>query len=155
MMIEVVSTKTGFLALRDEWNALADAAGYPLLRHEFCAACVEAYGGDTELAIFVAREGGAVRAIAPLHVARYLGVRRLETLSRKVNEPTGFLGAHPDALAALFKAIVERGLPIFLNRLSLGSPEAQSLRAALGARSSGFLPNARAAAHMTDGRDVA
>lgn len=154
-MIEVVSTKTGFFALRDEWNALADAAGNPLLRHEFCAACVEAYGHDAELAIFVARERGTVRAIAPLHIARYLGVRRLETLSRRVNEPTGFLGTDPDALEALVKAVVERGLPIFLNRLSLGSPEAQSLRAALGARSSGFLPNARAVAHMTDGRDVA
>lgn len=154
-MIEIIRTRREFIALQDEWNALADPMGDPLLRHEFFGACVDTYTDRVELAIFVLRSNGAVRAIAPLHVARYRGVRRLEMLSRRINEPTAFLCRDNEAPGLLLEAAIGRGLPVFLNRLGLGSPEAQSLRAPLGERSSGLVAKGRVFAHVVDGSDVA
>ncbi|WP_424139794.1 GNAT family N-acetyltransferase [Roseomonas chloroacetimidivorans] len=124
MSLQVVDRREGFLALRQDWNALADGLGSPLLRHELFEAMIEAQAGRRSLAIFVLRNGGgAVRGIAPLQTKRRFGARRLEFISHGLHEPNGFLYADEAALEELVRHVFAARLPVLLNRLVEGGTE--------------------------------
>lgn len=116
--VEVVDSAESFLALQQEWNALADRLGYPLLRHELFAAVIEAQRERHPLMILVLRDGeNAVRGIAPLRLKGRLGAKRLEFISHDLHEPNGLLYTDDDALKVLVRTLFGAGLPVRLNRL--------------------------------------
>lgn len=153
-MLEIVSTAAEFQAVKDPWNALADEMRNPLLRHEFHAACFQTYDDVYQLAVFVVRRNGAVTALAPLHLARYAGVRRLETMGRRIGEPSGFLARDGHSLRTLFNGLAKHGLPMLLSRLESGSLEAELLQEPLGGRPFGHVASAGAFARVTDSGDL-
>jgi CelD/BcsL family acetyltransferase involved in cellulose biosynthesis len=128
ILLETIDTLEGFLALEQDWNALAEKLGTPLLRHELFAAIIKAREGRSRLAILVLRDGDAVRAIAPLHLKRRLGARRLEFISYELHEPSGLLYAGEVSLQTLIRGILESRLPVYLNKLSAGGAEVRCIQ---------------------------
>lgn len=125
--LEVVSNFSRLAAIEAEWNALADGYPTPLLRHDWFLACAHAFCRDCELSVFVARDAGRARAIAPLVVDRSGSVPRLTYLGHQATEPEAFLSDSPDSLAALCTVILRTGLPIVLKRLGANSDEMRLL----------------------------
>ncbi|SRR5581483_1208291 len=133
LTLEIVSTSARFNALREEWNALAESFGTPLLRHEWFVACLAGFGGDRQLAVFTAWEDGRLRAAAPLLVSNFAG-SALSFLGLETTEPGGFLYADQRALDFLADALLDRRLPLVLPRLKADGSELQALRAQTGRR---------------------
>jgi CelD/BcsL family acetyltransferase involved in cellulose biosynthesis len=127
---QIVSDTAEFLALEREWNALADRFATPLMRHEWFAACLDAFGEGLKLAVVVARQDGRAQAIAPLAVDRSGGLPRLIVLSHHTHEPTGFLYADEASLASVCGAVRGFGLAMVLPRLGMDCGEIEWLRAA-------------------------
>ena len=110
MEVEIISDSSTFQKMRDEWNGLASNFHSPLLRHEWFAACIEAFSSKRHPPTIIAvRSGGRLRAAAPL-VTMHLGlVPHMEILGAEVfGEPCGFLYDSQAALMTLFQAILER-----------------------------------------------
>lgn len=132
--VEVVSTFAGLAGIEAEWNALAERYPTPLLRHEWFLAAAQAFARDGELAVFVARQGGRARAIAPLATDRWGGTARLTFLGHQATEPEAFLSETPEALAAVCTAIRRTGQPLLLKRLASDSKEMRALGESLRGR---------------------
>lgn len=128
-MIEVVSTLDGLAALRPEWNGLAATAATPLASHNWSHACAQAFGPDAKLAIFLFRDRGGLRALAPLMIEDSGPGARLVSLSHRTGEPEQFLYSDQQALVRLCKMMVKSGLPLSLTRLDSSAPELQSFEA--------------------------
>ena len=134
-MIEILSDHQALLRLREPWNALAAGFANPLLRHECAVACAEAFAEPGRLAVFVARSGDDVRAIASFHAVRRAGIRRLHALTRPLREPAGFLYRDGDALTELLEGVLADGHPLMLGRLPAGGAELRTLQDLSGRRS--------------------
>lgn len=128
-MIEVVSTLDGLAALRPEWNALAATANTPLTSHGWVYACAEAFGPDERLAVFLVRDRGGLRALAPLMIEDSGRGARLVSLSHRTGEPEQFLYSDQQALVRLCKMVAKSGLPLSLTRLDSSAPELRSFEA--------------------------
>jgi CelD/BcsL family acetyltransferase involved in cellulose biosynthesis len=129
METEIVSNLRDFENMREEWNTLATNFPTPLLRHEWFAACVDAFCSKSNLlATFVIRSGGTIRAIAPLIAVHYAGASRLETLGRYTGEPSGFLYSDEESLRALLKAMFMFRKSFVLTRFNITSMEIQIMR---------------------------
>lgn len=127
-MIEVVTDHEAFLRLREPWNALAADFPNPILQHECAVACDDAFGANGTLAIFVVRSGSDIRAIAPFHLVRRGGIPRLQTLTRPLWEPAGFLYCDEDALRDLLGALLTHRRPMTFARFAADGPEMRTLR---------------------------
>ena len=143
LTVDIVSDPGAFVALKDDWNALAERFATPLHSFEWFDAGWNAFGEGRKLATFVVRDSGRVRAIAPLMVERTFGIPRLVVIGRETAEPNAILYADDASLAALVDGIVRYPVPLWLNRLRDESPEMQSLQAATSARSGPFFSNPR------------
>ncbi|HLG14441.1 MAG TPA: GNAT family N-acetyltransferase [Blastocatellia bacterium] len=91
--VEKITTREGFAALEQEWNALLQqsASNSLTLTWEWLATWWEVFGEDRELCILVAREADQVIGIAPLarRTVQHYGVlpfRRLEFLASGEDE---------------------------------------------------------------------
>ncbi len=139
LRLEVVSDASQFMSLESEWNALAERFQTPLLRHEWFAACLKAFGEDKELTVFTAREDGRLRAAAPFLIDRATLVPRLYALGHETTEPSGFIYADDAALDVVAKGIVHHGLPVVVPRLRADAAELRALRASNGWRGASFV----------------
>jgi CelD/BcsL family acetyltransferase involved in cellulose biosynthesis len=129
MEVEIISDSSTFQKMRDEWNGLASNFHSPLLRHEWFAACIEAFSSKRHPPTIIAvRSGGRLRAAAPL-VTMHLGlVPHMEILGAEVfGEPCGFLYDSQAALMTLFQAILERRRSLSLPRFKIEAQEARVL----------------------------
>ena len=126
---QVISGVSEFMALEGQWNRLADRFPTPLLRHEWFAACLDAFGADCDLTIYTVSNGGRLRAVAPFVVERGGPVPRLVLLGHQTFEPNAILHDDEAALAAVVNAVRESRLPAMLPRLASGSPELACLAA--------------------------
>src|SRR3954465_1035779 len=98
LSVTVATDAAAFMALRQEWNDLPQAALSPLARHEWFQSCFEAFGDTGELRIFVARAGRSLRAVAPLVLDRSETIPRLRFLGHQLLEPQMLLHADEAAL---------------------------------------------------------
>ena len=135
--LQVVTNVSEFRALRVEWNNLAIGFQNPLYCHEWYDHCLTAFGEGWDLAVVVARTGGAVRAIAPLAIDRSEGQPRLRWLTHPLGDTGGFLYADEASLKAVCAGVLHAALPIVLPNLGADSKEVQVLCASL--RQRGFL----------------
>lgn len=125
--LQVITDVSEFRALKDEWNNLAGMFRSPLYIHEWFNDCFSAFGDGADLAIFVARTNGEVRAIAPLIVDRCEGERRLCWLTHHLGDTDGFLYADAQSLATICAGVTQMGLPILLPGLRVDSKEVELL----------------------------
>ena len=127
MLVEIISSRAAFATLKDEWNTMPQALCSPLARHEWFAASLDAFSVEDELALFVARSGGTLRAVAPLIIDRSMGSPRLNILGHQTQEPNEFLYTDEDALAAVCAKVMQSGWPAVMHRLRVESPEMRLL----------------------------
>jgi len=127
--IDIIRDSAAFSSLSEEWNALASRFNSPLLRHEWFAACADAFCPPGELSIMVAHDGGEPTAIAPLVINPKFGTRRFEILGTSVlGELSGFIYRDEGSLRRLIKSIVAARRPVLFRCLLSDSPELQILR---------------------------
>ncbi len=118
VQVDTIRTLDALETITDEWNALADRAQSPLLRHEWFARCARAFAADGDLRVITIRRSHQLAAAAPLTLRRSFGVARLELLGMAaLNEPCGFLALDEQALASLVEAVVRLRTPLLLQRL--------------------------------------
>jgi CelD/BcsL family acetyltransferase involved in cellulose biosynthesis len=97
-----VTSLEAFLALREEWNALARSArDEPFHRHEFLRAWIESFLPHAPLRILIRRDpDGRLDAVLPLRAARGticgVPVRQLTTLSNSHSCRVDLLARDPD-----------------------------------------------------------
>jgi CelD/BcsL family acetyltransferase involved in cellulose biosynthesis len=116
---EIVRTRAGLLGLHDEWSALAEAAGSPLLSHEWALSAADAFCPDGALHIVTIRAGHRLVAVAPLMRISRRGAHRLELVgASRLHEPGGLLYADSTSLAYLCKALVTLPCPVTLQRMT-------------------------------------
>ena len=147
--VECVATRDAFLALEGEWTALADTASSPLLRYDWFAACLEAYAADHELAIYLGRRDGRLRAVAPLVVERAGGVRHLRLLGWQTMEPEAFLYDDEEALEQVCAAALVSHKPVFIRRLDTQSAELRLLQTLARGRGVSVVRAASTQSHAT------
>jgi CelD/BcsL family acetyltransferase involved in cellulose biosynthesis len=98
--------------LRPEWDALyAEAAPRnPFLSAAWTSACLETTARGTEPCVFILREEGRLRALAPLSIERRSGFRVLRFIAEGRADYLGFLCSpgDPCAAAKLLEAVVNR-----------------------------------------------
>jgi CelD/BcsL family acetyltransferase involved in cellulose biosynthesis len=126
-MLQVVTDVSEFRALKGEWNNLASTFRNPLYCHEWFDDCLTAFGEGADLAVFVARTDGAVRAIAPLIVDRSEGKPRLCWLTHNLGDTDGFLYTDQESLLTVCAGVLQTGLPILLPGLRADSKEVEVL----------------------------
>ena len=131
--IDVLTTRAALDALAPEWSEMAEPSGRPLLSHQWFAAAAAAFAADGDLRIFLAREGGAIRAAAPLVVDRKGGVKRLRLLGFQTKEPEALPFTDRAALDAVCRAALRGGCPVSLPRVT----DPATLQALQGAASRG------------------
>jgi CelD/BcsL family acetyltransferase involved in cellulose biosynthesis len=116
------------------WRHLEHVAQSPTQQFVWSQACAEAFHDADAPHPVVVRERGQVIAIAPL--VRTRGpVPRLESLGvRELFEPSDFLYASGDALAALADRLARQPLPLQLQRVPDDSPVVGALQRAFRGR---------------------
>lgn len=133
-MIEVLTDRAGVERLAEPWAALASQSADPFLRHDCALACIDAFCGPARPVVYVLRQGGDVQAIAAFRSVRRAGVRRLETLTRPLAEPSGLLHASDAALGEVVDAVMKDRMPLMLGRMAEDGAEAQAFRQGLRRR---------------------
>ena len=130
--VEWLRDRASLERVAQEWRALPQAQGDPLLGPEWSLAALPALHAEP-MAVAI-REAGALTALAPLTCERSAGWARLEILgARYLNEPAGFQYRDLPALDALCAAVIGSGLPVILNRVpAQGAEMAAFARAARG-----------------------
>jgi len=128
LSLQVITDVSEFRALKSEWNQLAVTFRNPLYLHEWFDHCISAFGKELDLKIFVARDEGAVRAIAPLVFDRFEGIQQLRFLTHPLGEAShGFLHADDASLKTVCAGIMHSGLPLSLPGLGADSNDLQAL----------------------------
>lgn len=133
-MIEVLTDRAGVERLAEPWAALASQSADPFLRHDCALACIDAFCGPARPVVYVLRQGGDVQAIAAFRSVRRAGVRRLETLTRPLAEPSGLLHASDAALGEVVDAVMKDRMPLMLGRMAEDGAEARAFRQGLRRR---------------------
>ena len=127
-MIKIIRDPIEMQSLTTAWNELADRSKNPLLRHEWFAACADAFCKPGQLRIAVNNYDGKIAAIAPLALYQRHGLKTYELLGASfLDEPSGFVYKDEGSLDELLKSIIDLGRPILLNRLRSESPKAMML----------------------------
>jgi CelD/BcsL family acetyltransferase involved in cellulose biosynthesis len=127
-MIEIIYNPNDIHSLKDEWNKLADPFRMPTLRHEWFAACANAFYEPGQLRIVVIRSHQGITAIAPLIAVHNNTIERLEFLGMSLLfEPGGFIYKDENALKALCDAVSALKKPLVLRRIRSRSLEATEL----------------------------
>ena len=117
-MIEIIREKGGLRKISEEWSALAERFGNPLICHEWFVACAESFCGTDDLHVVILKSKNGVRAIGPLMVARRWGVESLEIMGGvALGEPSGLLYDSDESLAKLLEAFYSFRCPIILTRI--------------------------------------
>jgi CelD/BcsL family acetyltransferase involved in cellulose biosynthesis len=127
LTLQVISDISEFRALKGEWNNLAKEFRNPLYRHEWFDDCVTAYGYGTDLAVFVVRADGALRAIAPLILDRSQLITRLRALTHEMGETDNFIYADEPALAVVSAGVLRADSSLILAGLGADSKEVRAL----------------------------
>lgn len=128
-MLRIVSDFVEFQSLESEWNALGDHVKTPLLRHEWFAACAEAFCPPDQLHIIVRCSENGIDAIAPLAIRRSKGSKTIGFLGATyLGEPSGFLYKNRSSLEEIIAAIFKMNLPVNLTRLGIDSLESTMLQ---------------------------
>jgi CelD/BcsL family acetyltransferase involved in cellulose biosynthesis len=129
--VDLVSDNARFGALAEEWNDAVERARipHPFLRHEWIRTWWDAFAGDRQLRIFVARRG-RIFAIAPLMLERAsmygVPVRRLRLLQNDHTPRSDVIVAErsEDACLAIWHAI--QSSPVAWDVLQLNQLAADS-----------------------------
>ena len=130
-MIEIISDLNEMQSLAAAWNALADWSKNPLLRHEWFAACAEAFCEPGQLRIAISKTTGGIAAIAPLALTQRHGLEGLEILGASLlGEPGGFIYREKESLEESIHGVIKMGRPVLLSRLRCESPEVSVLQRA-------------------------
>ncbi len=125
LAIERIHDLHDLAELQDEWFALEYRFTTPLLTHHWYASCAQALGTSEATMIMLVRSLLELKAVAPLCL-RGTFWPRVEILGNHVtDEPSGFLFADQQSLAALVAAILDLRLPVYLKCMRFGSPEAR------------------------------
>jgi CelD/BcsL family acetyltransferase involved in cellulose biosynthesis len=128
MDLRIIDSVHDLASIAAEWNRLADPLKSPLLRHEWFAACAEAFCPPGTLHIMAAQDENGLAAIAPLVLNPAHGIKRLEVLgTAALGELSGFVYRDEAALDELVRAIHASGKPLYLQCLLSDSPEFRSL----------------------------
>jgi CelD/BcsL family acetyltransferase involved in cellulose biosynthesis len=126
--LQVVTNLPEFRALKSSWNDLAIKFRNPLYLHEWFDDYLSAYGDESDLKVFVARDDGVVRAIAPLILDRSEGVAQLRILAHRVGETdNSFLYADDASLTTVCAGILHSGFPISLPGLGADANDLHAL----------------------------
>ena len=129
VLVETINDPKQFHSMAEDWNKLASRFNTPLLRHEWFAACFEAFCPPHKLHIIVVRSRGEIAAIAPLVSVRRFGAERLEFLGAStLGEPSGFLYKDDRSLNILIAELVENFKPMVLHKLRANSPESDTVQ---------------------------
>jgi CelD/BcsL family acetyltransferase involved in cellulose biosynthesis len=119
--VRVLESVHEFASLRDEWDALAQRFGMPLLDHDWFLSAAEALHGGEDLRLVTVREGGTLTAAAPMVVTQ--ADRHLVLLGTSaLYEPSGWLFASESSLRHLAAAVIELGEATVLDRIPATSP---------------------------------
>jgi CelD/BcsL family acetyltransferase involved in cellulose biosynthesis len=136
--VEILRSIQQLDAIRDEWNALADARGDALLRHEWIVSAARTLHRTRPLAIACVKRSGELVAAAPLVEPPGYSVAPLQFIGAAVlHEPGGLLARDAAARAALLDALARMQRPLALDRVQIDADELCELRT-LGERR-GFL----------------
>ena len=128
--MEILTSIRQFEAICKEWNALADARGHAVLRHDWILAAAQTLHAGRELAIVCVRRAGQLVAAAPLVAPAGFGVAPLRFIgAAALYEPGGLLARDTAAHAALLDALVGMQRPLALERLMIDSDQLCELRA--------------------------
>lgn len=127
--IEIIRNLSDLEALEQDWDALAGETASALVQFDWALAAARAFA-EEELHIVVVREGGAVRAIAPLVLIKHGPMRVLEFLGHQLCEPQQLVGTDEAHLAALVRAIIALPYPLVLRKVPAGRPEIELFRSA-------------------------
>lgn len=122
-MIEIIRTHTALARHLPAWRRLAGTHGSPMQDPDWCLAGLRALHPEAPPHIVLYREGGDLRAVAPLVRVRRHGVTWLELIgSARLHEPGDFLFETPGALAELLAGVRSLGLPLILGRIPADGP---------------------------------
>jgi CelD/BcsL family acetyltransferase involved in cellulose biosynthesis len=128
-MIKIIENSIEMASIAPAWNELADQSKNPLLRHEWFAACAEAFCLPGQLRVVINNSEEGIAAIAPLALSQQHGLASLELLGASIlDEPTGFLYKDAGSLNELLTHILSMRKPVILNRLKSESPKVMMLR---------------------------
>jgi CelD/BcsL family acetyltransferase involved in cellulose biosynthesis len=133
---EVITTSSRLAELADDWNALADRFGNPLLRHEWFAACANASCGRERLAIVAVHAREGLAAVVPLVSCSVAGLTRFRYLGYQIQEPAALLFRDEEALHEALRVALSFGRPIVLPGLWKDMPEIRTLRELCASRAS-------------------
>lgn len=138
-MIEIVDNLSGLSELEEPWKKLGQSFPSLFLQFEWFYQAAISFAGTDSLRVFVLREDdGVVSALAPFLLLNDRFSSSLVFIGYKqLFEPCGFLYRNQDSLERLADAIVNFGIPLDLNRLSLTSPDGPAVVAA--AKRKGFV----------------
>ena len=115
--VHLIESLEGLAGLRDEWNALADRCGAPLVDYDWCISCAEALHRGHRLQIVTIREAGVLEGVAPLVVESGGGPRLTLLGGSRLYEPGGWLFSSDRVLARLAAEVIELGPPLLLHRV--------------------------------------
>ena len=132
--VDLIQDVSVFADQAVSWDRLAARFANPLLSHDWFLSCAEAFSNARDLHIVRVHDNGRLVAAAPLVVAKFGFVDRLEMLGASVlHEPTGFLYDSDDSLRALCHGVVALSRPLWLRRV----PGDEPIRAALATATTG------------------
>src|SRR5258705_13453231 len=133
--VEIIEEPGPLEGLAAAWNGLAERFQTPLLRHEWFAACSEAFCPPNRLHTVVVRTNGEVTGIAPLMKVNLGGIDTLQLLgSLRLYEPSGLLYRDAASLHELIAGTLGSGEPVLLRRIPADSPVVPLLRGHGGGR---------------------
>lgn len=127
--IEIIRDLAALEALEDEWTALARDIPSPLTQFDWAFAAAHAFRRD-ELFIVTVREGGVLRAVAPLVLKSQGFTRVLEFLGHELCEPQQLVGHSERHLAFLAKALARLPHPLIFRKFPADHPAVDHFRRA-------------------------
>lgn len=116
---EIVTSLEEFNAIGPTWDRLASRFSSPLLTHDWFYSAAATLHPHDRLSICMRTSGGEVVAAAPFVEHRRLGLRSLEFIGSSILcEPSGFIYARPADLRLVLGDVLERRLPVLVERVS-------------------------------------
>jgi CelD/BcsL family acetyltransferase involved in cellulose biosynthesis len=128
----VIHDVHGLDELAGPWDELADPCSLPGVLHAWVSACAHSFHPQDRLRVVTVVRDGRLVAAAALAVN---AAGELEPVGMaQLYEPTDFLFADDDALAALAHALARLREPLVVRRITAGSPTIAALTRAYGGR---------------------
>lgn len=115
---EVITTLAGLAELEDAWNALADRAGSPMVRHEWMMAVLRVFRAQPPWMALCLRSGERLRAACILTPRRSGFASFYEAVGvRHLGEWGGLLYESPEALRDILREMISLDRAVVLERL--------------------------------------